>query len=253
MIKFQLKINPAKLYLPSAVRKMPVSDRLDAAIVMNDNFCKSLKYEFEDRKISPKVFKTALQKATQSKIKVEISPMFDNSHPVCPIFNEKGESLGYFIRVPFMKYEKKISQSNMLQILKITQNFFDDIFNPKFFARKLAMYKKGYDMKPAAEFFENHIKKTRTKLNMSALNKFLQPMSDDEKIDNLQLLRYCLIKEQNTDRYAKHFMLQTNKNPQSDIKYSSDAIFSNTYYYPEKLKEINRKLNETIKSAREKF
>ena len=60
------------------------------------------------------------------------------------------------------------------------------------------------------------------------------------------------MKEENANQFAKHYMRKLNRTPYSETKYSENAITSNPYKYPDKIKIIEAELTKILQQARSK-
>ena len=77
-------------------------------------------------------------------------------------------------------------------------------------------------------------------------------MSMEEKIDNLQALRYGIMHAQNCDEFSKHYMKKMNGDSRFQGKFGEDSINDTRFQYPEKLEMVNQELAKTLQKARAK-
>ena len=246
-----LKINPKKTFLPLKIAKGTTSERLDRAIKMNDEFHEILKKNFTDGEMSRFRFSKLLQKSAGNKIPVNYYDEWSTTGEMRHIVDENSVCAGYFTIFPKNINSDKVKSTTMKSLLRITQDFFTEILNPKIFAREISMFNKGENLKAAQEFFNNEIN-IIGEINTKKLAKYLKPLSQEEKIDTLQFFRYGLMKEENANQFAKHYMRKLNRTPYSETKYSENAITSNPYKYPDKIKIIETELTKILQQARSK-
>lgn len=245
------KINSAKTFLPAAMRRGTAGERLERSIQMNDRFGQDLKENFIDGEMSRTKFVRLLQKNSDKHIPIQHYDRWDTKGNIVHRANGNAVLAGYFVEFPKNINSDKVKLKNLKSLLQTTQKFFDTILNPKFSQREFSMFNKGQNLQRISEFFTESVN-VKGALDKKLLTKFLKPLSTKEKIDTLQLLRYKLIKEQNADRYKKHFMQMVNQTPRTDTYYSEAAINSNAYMYPEKMQIIEQELLKVLKKARSK-
>lgn len=246
-----LKINCKKSFLPLKTAKGTLKERLDNARQMNDNFHEILKSNFTEEEMSRYRFSKLLQKSAGGKIPVSYYDEWRKSGDIRHIVDENANCAGYFLIFPKNLNSDKVKKTNMKNLLKMTQNFFNNIWNPKFFRREISMYNKGENLQAAQTFFDKEINKIG-EIDKKKLSQYLKGLSQEEKIDTLQLFRYGLQKEENTNQFGKEYMRKINRTPHSDVKYSENAITSNPYQYSEKIKIIETELAKALQKARSK-
>lgn len=249
MVNF--KINYGRTFLPLEKVKGTTEQRLSKAIDANVKFLRNLKYDFVDREVATPTFKRTLKESSNKKIPINVYEAMEhttNTEMTHSIGRTKVFS-GYTLFVPHTFDKKHIPQSSTQEFMKTTQKFFNEIFNPKFFKRKISMLNKNQDVKGVSDFYEANIKGTN-KLQEKHLDKFLNKKSTDEKINSLQMMRYDLMAERNTKN--AEFPIDKQIEKMDNLKIQKDYDTSK-FEYDEKLELLNNKLNTILKSEREKI
>ena len=250
----RININKAKTFLP--LKKFDKASRtaegrLNLAREMNDKFCDSVIAKMEDGKITLPAFVRLLKKATGAKIDIKGSRLPAGQGLVAHKLDNANTMSGYLFGLPFAYEEKFSNMSTLKRALKYSHELFAEITNPKIFARLASMINKGTDTSNVLKFFTQKVN-IKGELSKKDLQKFLKPMSLEEKIDNLQALRHCILHSQNCDNFSKHYMQKMNNNPKFNGKFEEDAINDNRFLYQEKLEMLNQELAKTLQKARAK-
>lgn len=246
-----IKIDTKKSFLPLKIAKGTVKERLENARQMNDAFHEILKKDFVESEMSRFRFSKLLQKSAGNKIPVTYYDEWSKTGDIRHLVNENATCKGYFLIFPKNAYSDKVKKTDMKELLKMTQKYFNDIWNPKFFRRVISMFNKGENPLDAEQFFEKEINIIGG-INKKKLSQYLKGLSLEEKIDTLQLFRYSLQKAENINQFNKEYMRKINRTPHTDVKYSERAIEANPYQYTEKLEFIEAELLKALQKARTK-
>ena len=244
----KLSINKSKVFLPLSMSKGTTEQRLQKARLLNLRFYDNLQDKFVNREIKQSVFKRILKETSGFKPGIEI---FESGSPkkakMTPLLGAQNKIRGYAFALPVTYWFENIHKSSAQLFLKTTQRFFNEIFNPKFLARKIIMNNKGYNTKEAGEFYMNNIAEKQT-LNPKNLDKYLQMKKAEEKINILQFFRYSLLDERNVHQ-AEHG-IDKHIEKADHLKFQNKNYDLSEYHYDEKLALLNKKLGEIIQSER---
>ena len=252
MIK--ININKTTSFLP--LKKIDKAERtaarrLNLAQRMNDQFCDSVLSNMDDGKITLPAFVRLLKKATGAKIDIKGTRLDAGQGIVTHKADAANQMSGYVLGIPFAYGQKFINMSTLKRALKYTQEIFTEITNPKIHGRMVSMFNKGFDTTKVVIFLNEKVK-IKGKLLKKDLQAFLKPMSMEEKIDNLQALRYGIMHAQNCDEFSKHYMKKMNGDSRFQGKFGEDSINDTRFQYPEKLEMVNQELAKTLQKARAK-
>ena len=249
----RLKIDKVKNFIPSSIAKGSTSARMQKARAINLAFYDELQYSMKNNEINPKTFAQKLKSLIGGKIGIRVIETTDknDSFTSC-CFNEKAESIGYVISLPFNYYTKKINHNYAKTFLNKTQELLNLAINPKILKRYVAIMNKGYDIKGLEKFYNENLA-NESVLSPNALNGFLKEKSNAEKIDLLQFMRYKLLSEQNTSEST--FYIDKKIEKYNGFKYirSEDYYDMSKYHYDEKLNQLNKRLFETIQEESNKL
>ena len=183
MIK--LRIDKTKTFLPLGLSKGTVQERLQNATAMNLAFYKSLKDEFVNREVRPAVFKRVLQKSTGTKIGIDIIQPLDYNTTKLGLNLRNGKIKGYVLSLPCNILNGNVLQRYQRVFLLETQNFFNEICNPKFLTRKISVFNKISSAGEVNDFY------------MKNLTFDLNSISDDNVLSVLSIIgkevMYCRI------------------------------------------------------------
>lgn len=195
MIK--LTFNHIKTHLPLKQAAGSYEQRLQKAVELNEQFYKTLKKNFQYEDVPPRTFGKILRETANAPIKINIvdSNNITNGGNVALNISEKCEVDGYTIFLPYSRFSGKISMANKRTFLKITQQFFDQILNPKYIKRQMAIITGGYDFQALSEFYNKNIA-NNTDLTKKALNQYLKGKKTEEKVNLLQHFRYLLKRQE---------------------------------------------------------
>ncbi len=248
-----ININYAKTCLPLSITRGNVEQRMQKARLFNLKFYDELQSCIKDDKIAPKTFARMLQKVAGHKFGIDILPAQDKSKSQMnyslSYTPKKTEHKGYILTLPMVFYNEKIHKSYAPIFLKVTQNLFNELFNPKIHSRFMALFKKGYNIKSIMEFYESNLTKQET-LIPENLEKFLEGKSAQEKIDSLHFLRYKLMSEKNTAQASSGIDKRIERH--NNLQYiRPEGFYSlDKYKYDEKISILNDKLAEIIQNER---
>lgn len=246
------KINPTKTFLPLSVAKGTVEQRMQKARLMNLRFFDNLQDVIIKREIKPSAFSRTLKETTKAPIKVGIIPTIKNA-PEALLYNydKKLSANGYVLSLPHTFYTEKIHQNSALKFLNITQNFYNEIFNPKIFTRFNTLLNKKYNLKNIITFYKENIS-SKNSLSKEDLEKMLEGKSAEEKINTLQFFRYKILSEKNIAEAAHNIEKRVEK--YDNLKFERPAGYFDTtkYQFEEKFKILNDKLSEIIAHERKK-
>ena len=252
MIK--ININKATSFLPlKKVNKAErtAARRLKLAQGMNDQFCDSVLSNMDDGKITLPAFVRLLKKATGAKIDIKGTRLYAGQGIVTHKVDAANQMSGYVLGIPFAYGQKFINMSTLKRALKYTQEIFTEITNPKIHGSIVLLSNKRFDTTKFLKYLNEKLK-NKIKLLKKDLQAFLKPMSMEEKIDNLQALRYGIMHAQNCDEFSKHYMKKMNGDSRFQGKFGEDSINDTRFQYPEKLEMVNQELAKTLQKARAK-
>lgn len=244
------KINYSRTYLPLGKINGTTEQRLSKAIDANVKFLKNLKYDFVDREVSMPTFKRTLKDSSDKKISLNIfgSNEHTQNESMTHSVGKTKISSGYTLYVPQTFDEKHIPQGKAQEFMQTTQKFFNELYNPKFYKRKINMLNRNQGIKEVSEFYETNIKGTN-KLNTKDLDEFLNDKSADEKINSLQMMRYDVMAERNNEN-AK-FPIDKQIEKIENLKIQNKSYDLTKFQYNEKLDILNEKLKNILKTERE--
>lgn len=167
---------------------------------------------------------------------------------VCTIYQQG-------IKMPLTENEK-ISVDNVWILLHEFTHVMDDIINPKIEIREMKTLL--YKIFPS-DLFHKYINTDDKKLNLFnriilnlKLNKQMRKLTDEQKIDVLQDMRYVIKSEINAYSNMLKYQKEIDKNLGINENLKTDEQRSSEYDFNRKLKFINRKLNRTLIKARKK-
>lgn len=248
---FKIKINNAKTYLPSSMRSGTMEQRFQKARLMNLRFYDNLQDSFRDREVAPRTFAKVLRESSHKDISVEIfeSPK-EKSSLLTHKLNKNAENKGYIMFLPFNYLTQKIHKNNAPIFLRETQNFFNEIFNPKIFKRATSLTKNLTLSPKVLEFYAQKVSGT-SNFSKLELEAFLSEINNKKlQIDALQYLRYKLQCEQNTSKAA--FQIDRSIEKHGGFKYvkPDNAYSQEKYHYEDKMQIIKDKLIDLINSER---
>lgn len=72
----------------------------------------------------------------------------------------------------------------------------------------------------------------------------------EDRVENLQFIRYSLLREQNTDTFARDFMIKMNNDSRFKNKFSKSSIKYNSPHFQEKINLINEELGKSLQQVR---
>lgn len=247
-----LKINRPRTFLPLSISRGTVEERLENAKLLNLKFYKNMAYDFKNREIKPATIKRDLKETAGGKINIQTNP--DDINPNWKMSSSywglTSKISGFSFIFPVNYNSKMFEQRNVPQLLTFTQNFFNNIFNPKFLTRKVAMTNKKQNLAGTEKFFTNNVSGTSTHLGLSEkLDKLLLDKNYSEKINTLQSLRYDLISEKNTKSAQYQIDKQIEKT--EHLQFVDRDYDMNKYNYDEKLQILNEKLAVVLQKTRE--
>ena len=152
--------------------------------------------------------------------------------------------------LPFNYLTQKIHKNNAPIFLRETQNFFNEIFNPKIFKRATSLTKNLTLSPKVLEFYAQKVSGT-SNFSKLELEAFLSEINNKKlQIDALQYLRYKLQCEQNTSKAA--FQIDRSIEKHGGFKYvkPDNAYSQEKYHYEDKMQIIKDKLIDLINSER---
>ena len=250
MIK--LRINYPKTHVPYPMSKGSTEHKLHIARLMNLKFYDELQYHITNNEVKPGVFKKVLKETLDAPVTIQIDESIDSkSAKLSHLINNKGINSGYLLSIPHTFYDKKIHQSTASIFLMQTLNFFEEVFNPKFFKRFTTIINKGYDYKSLNKFYEKNIHATQN-LTKEGLEEFLKHKPTTEQIDTLQFFRYQLMKEKNACDATKGIERKIKQHYNLTYEHPADYYEFKENKFEEKFKILEEKLFQTIQSKRAK-
>ena len=236
----KITLNHAKTHLPLKKAAGSYEQRLQKAVELNEKFYSALKKQFPSGDVPPRTFGKILKETTNSPIKIDI---IDSNNIVKGgkaglSISENMEANGYLVFLPFSRFSGKISMANYRTFLKTSQQFFDQILNPKYLKRQIAVLSGGSNFQELSEFYIKNIE-GNTVLTKKALNQYLKGKSAKEKINLLQNFRYILKIQEHESKM--------------DILAEKGSKKLQENHVPEKIKIIEETLAKTISQERAKL
>ncbi len=245
----KIKIIREKTSLPLSISRGTLQERLQKAREYNLRFFDNLQDKFEKREMKPSVFKRTLQETAGTKTGIEIFSS-DNCeiNNITPLLTQKNIVRGFCFFMPLSFFYNKIRKSDTGKFMKQTQEFFNEIFNPKFLARKVSISNKMHDLDGTQIFYLKNLEGKRV-LKEPNLEAFLHNKTYEEQINLLQYLRYKIIGEQNIRRVEYDVDKRIEK--AENLRFVNKNYDFSDCKYNEKLAVINRKLAQIIQKARQ--
>lgn len=243
-MKFNIDYN--KTFLPHSVIRGSQAERFAKAREMNDKLRIKLN----------KVFDGGKTEITIPRFKQEISRLTGKKGGQMPIevcIVDKGSDLrhssfgkatleGYAFKLPGSLMENTITKGHFYTLLHRTQNFFDELFNPKILKRALIINHKNRANHNEFDFIQN-VLLAKNELKEKDLNKILQGRTAATKINVLQYFRYKLLGKINENQYMQEMRKKLKMN---------EADFS-AFHLDEKIKMVSDKLRDIIGKERAKI
>ena len=249
-----IKIDGKKMFMSLKKAKGTTEQRLQRARELNLQFYDNLQKEFVDRKVTPAKFKSTISKTAGKSFDIDIEN--PNKHVTPPFSHCAGKSGGekldsYLFTIPRSAYfEDTINRSSAPTFLKITQQFFNEIMNPKFFKRAVALMNKSKTANVQMEFYEKNIA-GKNELTEKRLDNLLKRTPAKIKIDTLQLYRYKLLSENNTREATP--MIKKIIAKLDNIMFVNKGNDLSPYKFEEKMALLNKKLAEVLSAERAKI
>lgn len=247
-----LKVNKVKNFLPLSISKGSFEQRLQKARHMNLAFYDNLQGSIRNNGIAPKSFVNVLKDTLGTK-KIGVSlvnkeDVSGDSIQYC--FDKNAISVGYILPLIFMNYENKIHKNSAPQFLNQTQDFFNEIFNPKVMMRFVSLFNQGEDLKSILDFYKQKLSRSTQDFDRDAFDKFLEEKSNKVKINTLQLFRYKLLQEKNTE--VAKAQIDRRIERYQGFKYVRPEGYYDTskFKYDEKLGYIGEKLLQAFQQER---
>lgn len=245
MIKFSIDYN--KTYLPHSIIRGSQAERFAKAREMNDKLRVKLNKVFDRGKTGITVprFKQEISRLTGKKggqMPIDVEIMDDSSSLLSHSFHNRRIAQGYTFKLPGDCIEETLSKGFFNTMLRRTQNFFDELFNPKFYKRALTLVNRNKANHNEKEFMEN-VLLSKTELKEKDLNKILQGRTPATKINVLQYFRYNLLGKANENQYMQEMRKKLKMN---------EADFSK-FHLDEKIKMVSDKLLDIIGKERAKI
>lgn len=248
-----VKIDGKKMFMPLKKAKGTTEQRLTKARNLNVEFYENLQSYFVDRKVTPARFRSTISKTTGKSFNVEIENPIQTSTPPfshCVGKNGGSELDSYLFTIPRSGYfEDTINRSSAPIFLKITQEFFNEIMNPKFLKRAISIGNKSKAAARQMAFYQKNISGTN-ELTEKRLDNLLKKTPAKIKVDTLQLFRYKLLSENNI-RIAEPQMKKEIAKA-DNIMYLEKENDLSKYKFEEKMALLNKKLAEVLSEERQK-
>lgn len=245
MIKFSIDYN--KTYLPHSIIRGSQAERFAKARERNDKLRIKLNKVFDKGKTGITVprFKQEISRLTGKKggqMPIDVFIMDDSSSLLSHSFHNRRIAQGYIFKLPGNCIEETLSKGFFNTMLRRTQNFFDELFNPKFYKRALTLVNKNKANHNEKEFMGN-VLLSKSELKEKDLNKILQGRTPATKINVLQYFRYNLLCKANENQYMQEMRKKLKMN---------EADFSK-FHLDEKIKMVSDKLLDIIGKERAKI
>ena len=246
------RINNYKTFVPLNMAKGTVEQRMQKARLLNLRFFDNLQDVIRKKEITPAAFSRTLKNTVGVPIKIDIAQAQEYLPTALMYnYNQNGIASGYTLSLPHTFYTEKIHQNSALKFLNVTQDFFNEIFNPKIFTRFNTLLNGKYNLKSIIEFYKDNIS-SKNKLSKQVLDKMLDGKKIEEKINILQFFRYKLLSEKNTAEAAHNIEKRVERH--NNLSYERPANYFDTsrYQFDEKFKILNEKLLEVLTLGRKK-
>lgn len=247
-----MKIDNKFTYLPLSMTKGTTQQRFQKAAALNLKFFNRLKYDFENREINSTTFKNTLWNTLGKKLTINVIGSKEAKDiTLMHNLNEKGKCKGYTLIFPKDPQSNKnsIKQSLAPKFLRETQKFFNDLLNPKHFARYINILNKNQPIMDAAIFYKTNIANGQ-KLTQKSLNDFLRGRTTSEKINFLQLLRYNTQSELALEKASPHIDREVAKF--EHIKFTPTKPETTQSHTAENIEVLNERLKTVLDCARKK-
>lgn len=245
-----MKIDTFTTVLPQSMIKGTTPEKLQKARACNIEFYKQLLPEFKNREVKATAFTRVLRHVIgKRRIALELEKIMGEDKPFVSHQLTKGKLLkGYLIGLHQDLVLNTIKQKSERTFLQQTQKLFNDLYNPKFFARAISVINKKQNTKAYNAFLAKHIISTKP-LTPENLDKFLGKKPLDKQINLLQNMRYTILSNQNLQQGQYELDRQIEKSEHMVInkKYKFEE-----YQYDDKLQVLNAKLAQVLKDARAK-
>lgn len=250
-----LTINRKKMFLPLKKVKGSAEQRLQRARELNLQFYDNLQKEFVDGKVTPGKFRSVLSHTAGKRLNIILENSFFSRTPLfshaCHTKKKSGIFQAYSMTIPRTDtLTDLIDRNSAPTFLKATQGFFNEILNPKFFTRGVALMVKSKAAQAQGIFYEKNIA-GKNKLSEKRLDNLLKRTPQKNKIDMLQFFRYSLLSEKNTKEAEPQIDQSIAKSVKMTIinrRYNLED-----YKYDEKLALLNKKLAELLAEERAKI
>lgn len=249
----KLNINSKKMFMPLKNVKGTTEQRLQQARDLNVKFYENLQKHFVDRKVTPAKFRTSISKAAGKAFSID---MEDPVKCNLSMFSHRAGKMNateidtYVFTIPrTSSLDDSITQSTAASFLKATQEFFNEITNPKFLKRGISISNKTKSCKKQMEFYEKNIAGNNT-LTEKRLDNLLKVTPAKIKVDTLQLFRYKLLSENNVREATPQIKKSIAK--ADNIMYLEKGNDLSRYGFEEKMALLNKKLAEVLSEKRQK-
>ena len=157
-MKFSIDYN--KTFLPHSVIRGSQAERFAKAREMNEKLRVKLNKVFDEGKTEITIprFKQEISRLTGKKggqMPIDVFVMDDGESLLSHSFQGKPVAQGYTFVLSGNPIEKTLSKGFFNTMLRRTQNFFDELFNPKFYKRALSLVNKNKANHNEKEFIQN--------------------------------------------------------------------------------------------------
>lgn len=253
-MKVKLNIDSKKMFMSLKKVKGTTEQRLQQARELNVEFYKNLQKNFVDNKVSPAKFKASISKTIGRALSINMENPAESD---LPIFSHGADKYNkatvdiYVFSIPRVSYfDDSIKKSLAYKFLKATQEFFNEITNPKFLKRGISINNKTKSCKKQMEFYEKNIAGNNT-LREKRLDNLLKVTPAKIKIDTLQLYRYKLLSENNIREAIP--MIKKIIAKLDNIMFVNKGNDLSPYQFEEKMALLNKKLAEVLSAERAKI
>lgn len=242
------KIDTFTTVLPQSMIKGTTSEKLQKARACNVEFYKQLLPEFKDREVKNSTFKRVLSHVIgKRRILVELVNTVGTMEPFAAHqVTKNGTFSGYLLGISQSIFRPTIGHHTKRTFLKQTQKMFNNLYNPKFFARTVSLINNKQNTKTFDAFLTKYVKSTNP-LESETLDKFLGKKPLKKQINLLQHMRYTIFSEKNLQQGQYDLDRQFEKSEHMVI--SKNYNFDN-FRYDDKLNVINIKLAQVLKEVR---
>ncbi len=245
--------------LPFDVIKGSYEKRLEFAKFLNANLYSRITSEFKTKDVSPDIFYNHLKEVSKNKInfciKDSTNEPFRGANYLVQNPDNMLEADRFSIFLPLNRFDKTISLNDTDVFMHEFFHFFCGIVNPKHNKRALKMYEKNL-LGVTENFYSKNL---YTKKNFEvgelkeALSKFLEILTDFDKIDFLQNSRYRLKEEMHAYKEGAKYYDKIQDEHMNLIYEKFECENGDSYNFQEKINILETSLLTILNKVRNCF